>query len=30
VKVRLTTYNQAGEPVQISKPVLMVQRRAGA
>jgi acyl dehydratase len=30
VKVRLTTYNQAGEPVQISTPVLMVQRRAGA
>jgi acyl dehydratase len=27
VKVRLTTYNQAGEPVQISTPVLMVQRR---
>jgi hypothetical protein len=30
VKVRLTTYNQAGEPVKISTPVLMVQRRAGA
>ena len=29
VKVRLTTYNQAGEPVQISTPVLMVQRRVG-
>jgi acyl dehydratase len=29
VKVRLTTYNQAGEPVQISTPVLMVQRRPG-
>jgi acyl dehydratase len=28
VKVRLTTYNQSGEPVQISTPVLMVQRRA--
>jgi acyl dehydratase len=27
VKMRLTTYNQAGEPVQISTPVLMVQRR---
>lgn len=27
VKIRLTTTNQAGEPVQISTPVLMVQRR---
>lgn len=27
VKMRLTTHNQAGEPVQISTPVLMVQRR---
>lgn len=27
VKMRLTTYNQAGEPVQISTPVLMVRRR---
>jgi acyl dehydratase len=29
VKLRLTTYNQAQEPVQISTPVLMVGRRPG-
>ena len=28
VKLRATTYNQAGEPVQQSTPVLMVRRRA--
>jgi acyl dehydratase len=27
VKIRLTTFNQANEPVQISTPVLMVLRR---
>ena len=27
VKIRLTTFNQRGEPVQISSPVLMVRRR---
>jgi acyl dehydratase len=27
VKIRSTTYNQNGEPVQISAPVLMVRRR---
>ena len=29
VKIRLTTLNQRGEPVQISNPVLMVRRRPG-
>ena len=29
VKVRLTAMNQAGEPVQISTPVLMVPTRSG-
>jgi acyl dehydratase len=28
VRIRATTYNQAGEPVQVSTPVLMVRRRA--
>jgi acyl dehydratase len=28
VKILATTLNQAGEPVQISRPVLMVRRRA--
>jgi acyl dehydratase len=30
VKTRLTTTNQNGEPVQISRPTLMVQRRPGS
>ena len=29
VKLRLTAMNQAGEPVQISTPVLMVPTRSG-
>ena len=27
MKVRMTTYNQAGEPVQIASPTMMVPRR---
>jgi acyl dehydratase len=30
VKIRCTTLNQNGEPVQISTPVLMVRRRTAA
>jgi acyl dehydratase len=30
VKIRLTTFNQRGEPVQFSTPVLMVRRRPAA
>jgi acyl dehydratase len=29
MKIRTTTYNQAGEPVQLGMPTLMVRRRPG-